>query len=183
MLALKLVPYQSSFLALFIAWRNEPLTVRHNPLQPMTSTEVAKMLESAGADLSDLKKYETYRWFVALGTDIVGSVSLKNISHSMGYAEIGYGIAEEHQRRGIATAAVGRLVDKVFAETRLRKLLAFVHDKNRPSCRVLEKLGFRQEGFLREHYIINGNAENEILYCLLRHEWQGKMPANQSHTL
>jgi [ribosomal protein S5]-alanine N-acetyltransferase len=184
LLALELVPYQSSFLEAFIAWRSEPLTVRHNPLQSMTSIEIAQMLESAGSDLSDLKKYGTYRWFVALDAAIVGSVSLKNISHSMGYAEIGYGIAEAHHRKGIATTAVRLLVDKVFAETPLRKLLAFVHDKNRPSCRVLERLGFRQEGFLREHYIINRNAENEILYCVLKHEWQGaKTTQNQSHTL
>jgi [ribosomal protein S5]-alanine N-acetyltransferase len=180
----KLVPCQSSFLEAFIAWRSEPLTVRHNPLQPMTATEVAKTLEDAGSDLSDLRKYETYRWFVALDADIVGSVSLKNISHTMGYAEIGYGIAETHHRKGFATAAVRLLVDKVFTETPLRKLMAFVHDKNQPSCRVLEKLGFRQEGFLREHYIINGKAENEVLYCVLRHEWQAvKTPESQSRTL
>jgi [ribosomal protein S5]-alanine N-acetyltransferase len=183
-LPVKLVPYQSSFLEAFIAWRSEPLTVRHNPLQPMTATEIAKMLESAGSELSDLKKYEAYRWFVALDADIVGTVSLKNISHSMGYAEIGYGIAQAHHGKGIATAAVSLLVDKVFAETSLRKLLAFVHDKNRPSCRVLEKLGFQKEGFLREHYIINGKAENEALYCVLRHEWQAvKTPESRSRTL
>jgi RimJ/RimL family protein N-acetyltransferase len=168
----KLVPYQSSFLEAFIAWRNEPLTVRHNPLQPMTTTEIAKMLESAGSELSDLRKFDTYRWFVSLDAEIVGSVSLKNISHSMGYAEIGYGIAQTHHRQGIATAAVGLLVDKVFTETPLRKLMAFVHDKNRPSCRVLEKLGFQKEGLLREHYIIHGKAENEILYGLLKSEWE-----------
>jgi RimJ/RimL family protein N-acetyltransferase len=164
----RLLPYQTSFLGAFITWRNEPLTVRHNPLEPMTDAEIASMLESAGYDLSDLKKYPVYRWFVALDADVVGSVSLKNISHSMGYAEIGYGIAESHHRKGIATAAVGLLVDKVFAETHLRKLMAFVHDKNLASCRVLEKLGFQREGFLREHYVINGKAENEILYGLLK---------------
>jgi [ribosomal protein S5]-alanine N-acetyltransferase len=174
LLALELVPYQSSFLEAFIAWRSEPLTVRHNPLQAMTATEITKMLEAAGSDLSELKKYETYRWFVALGADIVGSVSLKNISHTMGYAEIGYGIAQTHHRRGIATAAVGLLVDKVFTEAPLRKLMAFVHDKNRPSCRLLEKLGFRQEGLLREHYIINGKAENEVLYGLLKTDWEAR---------
>ena len=69
-------------------------------------------------------------------------------------------------------AAVRMLVDKVLAETALRKLVAYVHDQNRASCRVLEKLGFRQEGFLREHYIINGKPENEIVYGLLKSEWE-----------
>ena len=174
MSAIELVPYESSFLEPFIEWRNQPLSVRHNPLQPMTIEEIAKMLAREGSDLADLKKHESYRWFVALDSHVLGSVSLKNISHSMAYAEIGYGIAQAHHRRGIATAAVGLLVKKVFTETALRKLLAFVHDKNQPSRRVLEKLGFNQKGLLREHYIINGKVEDEILYSLLKHEWRPK---------
>jgi ribosomal-protein-alanine N-acetyltransferase len=172
LLAIKLVPYQSAFLEPFIEWRGQRLSARHNPLKAMTNDEIAKMLESEGSNLTDLKKYEGYRWFVLHKGEVVGSVSLKNISHSMGYAEIGYGIAEAHHNQGIATAAVKLLVEKVFRETKLRKLVALVHDQNQPSQRVLEKLGFQQEGFLREHYIINGQAEPEILYGLLRQEWQ-----------
>jgi RimJ/RimL family protein N-acetyltransferase len=129
------------------------------------------MLESEGSDLSDLKKYESYRWFVECDGFIVGSVALKNISHAMGYGEIGYGIGEAHHGKGIATAAVSLLIRMCFSESPLRKLLAYVHDKNTASCRVLEKLGFAREGLLREHYLINGVAENEILFGLLKHEW------------
>ncbi len=68
--------------------------------------------------------------------------------------------------------AVAALVDKAFNESPLRKLVAYVHDQNLPSCRVLEKLGFQREGFLREHYIINGSPENEILFGLLKREWR-----------
>jgi ribosomal-protein-alanine N-acetyltransferase len=167
----KLVPYQISFLEPFIEWRNQPLSVRHNPLKEMSKAELSAMLVAQGSDLSDLRKYETYRWFVQLDQDVVGSVSLKNISHSMGYGEIGYGIAENHHGKGIATEAVRLLLTKVFTETGLRKLTALVHDKNHGSCRVLEKLGFRQEGLLREHYLINGKPVDEILYGLLKHEW------------
>src|SRR5262249_35480933 len=93
-------------------------------------------------------------------------------SYLMKYAEIGYGVAESRQGRGIATAAVRMLVQKCFYESTLRKLLAYVHDKNLASCRVLRKVGFRQEGVLREHYIINDTAENEILFGLLKQAWK-----------
>lgn len=167
----KLLAYQRAFLEPFIEWRTQPLSVRHNPLKTMTKQEIAQMLESEGSELKDLRKYESYRWFVGLENEVVGSVSLKNISHSMGYAEIGYGIAESHHRRGLATAAVRLLVDKIFAETPLRRLIAFVHDQNQASCRVLEKLGFQEEGLLREHYMINGEPKDEVIYGLLRREW------------
>src|SRR2546428_13840682 len=42
-------------------------------------------------------------------------------------AEIGYGIAPEARGNGYATAAVGLVTRRVFAESPLRKLLAYVH--------------------------------------------------------
>jgi ribosomal-protein-alanine N-acetyltransferase len=168
---LNLLPYQPAFLNAFLQWRNQPLSLRYNPLREMTEDEIASMLAAEGADLSDLKKFDSYRWFVSAEGQIVGAVSLKNISHSMGYAEIGYGVAEAHHGKGIATAAVRLLVEKIFHETDLRKLLAYVHEENIASRRVLEKLGFQEEGLLREHYVIRGTAVNEVLYGLLKLEW------------
>ena len=168
-----LVPYQSDFLAPFIQWRAQPSTVRHNPLKQMSNAEIARMLESQGSDLSDLRKYESYRWFIQYDGLLVGNVSLKNVSPMMKYGEIGYGVDEPYQGRGIATGAVKLLIEKAFRESDLRRLIAYVHDKNLASCRVLEKLGFKREGLLREHYIINGVPENEVLFGLLKHEWVG----------
>jgi RimJ/RimL family protein N-acetyltransferase len=171
--AIRLIPYRPEFLDRFIAWRDEAHSVKHNPLTPVTRAETARQRLAEGSDLSNLRKHESYRWFIEIDDEVVGSVSIKNISYMMGYAEIGYGIAESHQGRGIATMAVAALVDKVFSESPLRKLVAYVHDQNLPSCRVLEKLGFQREGLLREHYLINGSPENEILFGLLKREWKG----------
>jgi RimJ/RimL family protein N-acetyltransferase len=169
---IRLVSYQPIFFDLFLQWRAQASSIRHNPLKALSKDEIEEMLRSEGSDMSDLRNHESYRWFVEYDGEVVGSVSLKNISHMMSYAEIGYGIAEAYQSRGIATAAVRMFIQKAFSESSLRKLLAYVHDKNVASCRVLQKLGFKQEGFLREHYIINGVVENELLFGLLKHEWK-----------
>ena len=168
---IRLIPYRRALLDAYFAWRNQPASVRHNPLKPMTIEEVGKMFETEGTDLSDLKKHENYRWFIEVDGEAVGHISLKNVNHMMGFAEIGYGVSETHHRKGIATEAVKILVAQAFEKTALRKLLAYVHDDNLASCRVLEKAGFRQEGLLREHYLINGKPENEAVFGLLRHEW------------
>jgi ribosomal-protein-alanine N-acetyltransferase len=171
---LKLVPYQPAFLDAFIHWREQPLSLRHNPLKTLTVADIKHMLESEGSDFSDFHKHKTFRWFIERDGEPVGSVSVKGISHQMNYADIGYGIAPEHHNRGIATEAVGLLIRNCFTETPLRKLLAYAHDENAASIRVLQKLGFTQEGLLREHYIINDKPVNELLFGLLKHEWKLK---------
>ena len=169
---MELVSYQPSYLPLFIEWRNQPLSIRHNPLESRRAEEIAHLLGAEGTNLAALERFANYRWFVVLNGEPVGTVSLKNISHSMGYAEIGYGIAQSHHGKGIATTAVGLLVEKVFRETPLRRLMAFVHVENQASRRVLQNLGFREEGLLREHYVIQNQPVDEVLYGLLRREWK-----------
>ena len=168
---LSLLPYQPAFLEDFIEWRSQPLSVRFNPLRTMSNEEIAKKLETDGVDLSRLEKHESFSWFIAAEGQVVGTVSLKNISQSMAYGEIGYGIAEIHHGKGIATAGVRLMIDKIFSESKLRRLIALVHEENHASRRVLEKLGFQEEGLLREHYLINGMPVNEVLYGLLKREW------------
>jgi hypothetical protein len=84
------------------------------------------------------------------------------------FAEIGYAVAAEERGRGYATAAVRTVTELMFRQTPLRKLIAFVHEGNHASRRVLEKAGYRQEGFLREHYVVNGKPANELLFGILR---------------
>ena len=165
---MNLIPSSDSFAEIAFQWRTQSSTVKHNPLKDMSLDDVKEQYGKEGYDLSDLHSHDVYRW-IGLSDDVpVGNVNLKNINHMMKFAEIGYGVGEQHQGKGYGTELVRQLVEMVFQETDLRKLLAFVHDKNIPSCRLLEKLGFQKEGLLREHYIINGKPENEVLYAILR---------------
>lgn len=152
-------------------WRNEPNMLRFNPVMKSSVEELKERLSKAGSDLNDLKKFESYRWFVKTEEGIIGTVSLSSINHMMKFAEIGYGVGEEFQGRGLGTKSVKLLLDKIFIQTDLRKLIAYVSTNNAASCALLEKLGFKREGLLKEHYIVNGNPTDEGLYAILRSEW------------
>lgn len=147
----------------------------------MSVDDLRKLYGGGGHDLSDLYSHDGYRWVGLVGDVPVGNVSLKNVNHMMKFAEIGYGVGEQYQGKGYGTEMVRQLVAMAFQETDLRKLIAYVHDKNTPSCKLLERLGFQKEGLLREHYIINGKPENEVLYAILRGELgEGDKPLSHS---
>lgn len=167
----ELVAYRPEYLDAFLAWRAQARHRRHNPLTPLTRTEAAERLAAEGSDLARLSRFGAFRWFVLVDGALAGNVSLTNINAMMRTAEIAYGLDEAHHGRGLGTAAVRLLVERVFAETDLRKLVAYVHDENVPSLRLLERLGFQREGLLREHYLIEGAPVNEVVLGLLRTEW------------
>lgn len=158
-------------------WRKQEAMLRHNPLMPVSSEELAEIYSNESHDFSQYEEAETFRWFIDLNGEIVGTVSLKNINRMMGFAEIGYGVDEKFFGQGIGTLSVSRLLEDTFSATPLRKIIAYVHDENTPSCRILEKLGFEREGVLREHYVINNQPVNELIYGLLKSEFR---PAHET---
>jgi len=167
-----LEPYHPSFLAAAHAWRHEEASLRYNPLLPTSREDTGRYFAQEGSNFEDLKASLSHRWFFVVGDKPVGTVSLQNISHSMGYGEIGYMVGEEFHGRGYATVGVGLFLEKLFTRSALRRVNALVHEENGASCRVLEKLGFAQEGLLREHYLIRGRPVNEIYFGLLKSDWQ-----------
>lgn len=101
----------------------------------------------------------------------VGSVTLKAPHDIWGRAELGYLIAPAEWGNGYGTDAVQTICDYAFEERRLNKLYATVYETNQASCRVLEKVGFTEEGILREEGFVDGEYTDLHRYGLLKREW------------
>lgn len=73
--------------------------------------------------------------------------------------------------KGIATAAVRKLLDLGFGELALHRIWATCLPENPASARVLEKVGMRREGFLIKNLNIHGEWKSSFLYAMLAEEW------------
>jgi aminoglycoside 6'-N-acetyltransferase len=67
---------------------------------------------------------------------------------------------------------VGELVRYLFADRGKHKVCADCDTRNVPSWRLLDGLGFRREGELRETFRDGRGWANEYLYGLLDSEWR-----------
>jgi RimJ/RimL family protein N-acetyltransferase len=86
-------------------------------------------------------------------------------------AEIGYILGRTHWSKGYAGEALPALVDHAFGALDLNRLEADVDPRNGASVRVLARLGFAQEGILRERWMVRGEPSDSALYGLLRRDW------------
>jgi ribosomal-protein-alanine N-acetyltransferase len=80
---------------------------------------------------------------------------------------IGYIISPAHCRQGIATEAVSTMIRFCFEGLGLHRLQAFIHPDNAPSLSLVDKLGFRREGLLRENLRVGAEWRDDLLYALL----------------
>jgi RimJ/RimL family protein N-acetyltransferase len=100
--------------------------------------------------------------------ELIGTVSLFALDLGNRRAEIGYALHRSAWGHGYAAEAVTGVVDHAFGELGLNRLEADIDPRNEASARLLERLGFRREGLLRERWIVAGEVSDSALYGLLR---------------
>ena len=91
--------------------------------------------------------------------------------------ELGYWIAEPFWGKGYVVEACRAVLNFVFPEYTPERMQARVIAGNDASARVLEKLGFRDEGTLRRSLLRRGNFEDVRMFSLLRDEWHAATPS------
>jgi RimJ/RimL family protein N-acetyltransferase len=90
-------------------------------------------------------------------------------------AEVGFLLLREFQGRGYAGESLASLTAFAFGACGFHKLKAIVTAGNEPSCKVLERAGFRREGVLRHNFRLAGEWRDDVLFGLLEHE--ARLPA------
>lgn len=82
-------------------------------------------------------------------------------------AELGYWIGIPWWNLGYATEASRAIIDFGFASLGLHRIMARHMARNPASGRVMQKLGMRQEGVLRQHTLKWGVFEDLVVYAVL----------------
>ncbi len=89
--------------------------------------------------------------------------------HSL--AEIGYALSREYWGKGLMTEAAKEVIKYGFEKMNLNRIYARCFVKNIGSQKVLEKVGMKFEGILREQMFIKGIFRDMKIYSILRKEY------------
>jgi len=114
-----------------------------------------------------------YPLFVFRKSDnvLLGGLTLANIRRGCAQAgNLGYWMEAAYSRQGYMTAAVKLVIPFAFETLRLHRVEAACIPGNVASVRLLEKTGFRREGFAREYLCIDGAWQDHLLYARLKHD-------------
>jgi ribosomal-protein-alanine N-acetyltransferase len=114
-----------------------------------------------------------FQWGIARRSDdlVVGTCTLAALTPAHRRAELGFALGQRHWGQGYIAEALPALVGFAFGELGLYRLEADVDPRNQASIRALERLGFREEGYLRGRYHLQGEIQDALMYGLLRPDW------------
>lgn len=101
-------------------------------------------------------------------TEIIGTVSYRNIVRPIYEScTIGYKMDRNHVNRGYCSEAIKATIPLIAKELGIHRFEALILPDNNPSIHMVEKLGFKYEGILRDKIIINGERLDHCMYAYL----------------
>ncbi len=170
---LRIRQFQDSDLESFLAYRNDPDVARYQ------GWDVPFPREKALEFVTEMKVKDPNvqgEWFQTAieeksTGEMVGDTAFYLKKDDL-QAFIGCTIARPHWRKGFSLEATRCLLDYLFGELDLHRVIAITDVENVPSFGVLDRLGFRREGYFVENLMFKGNWASEYHYAMLKREWE-----------
>ena len=157
--------------AILDVFTNEEVTRYYN-VSPFTDIEQARQVVAGRR-----RRFESgqgIRWAIARKEDnlVIGSCGYTNWVAEWRKVEIGYELGRAYWGQGIMTEALGAIIRFGFHRMNLNRIEAMVMPANTASAQVLKKLGFMEEGLLREVGYWKGQHHDLNMYSLLKRDYQ-----------
>jgi len=108
---------------------------------------------------------------IYLQDELVGTISLHEINRHLGQTSIGYYLGEKGLRKGIMTDVVRFVTNYCFETLGLNRVVIECATENVRSRRIPERLGFTEEGVLRDAEKLYGTYHDLHVYAMLRRDW------------
>jgi len=103
---------------------------------------------------------------------VIGVIDIFNIDWKDKNAELGYWLGKKYWGKGLMTEAVKLMLKFAFEKLKLHRVYAGVFEENIASRRVLEKTGFKLEGIKRECRYRYNKWHNELIFGILKQEYE-----------
>lgn len=153
----------------FVAYRNDPEIARYQSWETCSAGEATALVERQ----KGREPRADGEWFqigVALREPetMIGDCGLKLDPRQ---ATFGITLARQFQGQGFGREALSCIFDHLFDRTEVRRVVADTDPDNVSAWSLLERLGMRREGHLRQSLWFKGRWADEYLYAILREEW------------
>lgn len=130
--------------------------------------------QSRGFIQSSLKQFAENQGFnlgVTYQGQLAGCIGVHQVDWGNRKASIGYWLGEEYQRKGIMTLSCRMVINHIFKEWELNRAEIRAAVLNKKSRAIAERLGFVNEGTIRQAEWLYDHYVDHVVYGMLREDW------------
>lgn len=167
--------FRDSDLETFLSYRNDPDVFRYQGWKtPFLREDATEYIAHA----KDAIPGTPGEWLpLALerkdNGQMIGDIAFHITKSNPRQAYLGYTLSRSAWKQGYASEAVRKVLDQLFNNFNLHRIMADCDVENDASIRLLERLGFRREAHYLESFWLESQAAwgSEYLYAMLQREW------------
>lgn len=165
-----------------LEYQSDPLSLRYYDWTDRTPEAVQEFI---GWFLDHQRQEPRIKFQLAVtlksSNQLIGNCGIRMDAPNAFQADIGYELDPKHWNHGYATEAAHAMVDFGFSHFGLHRVWSWCVADNVGSAHVLEKLGMRLEGRLRENEHYKGRWWDTLMYAILVDEWKAHKQDNPVH--
>lgn len=156
------------------AYASDPVVVRYMPWGPNSESDTSDFLARA-QEAANAEPRVGYELGVVLREEaqLLGAIGLHRENADETEAMLGYCFGQPAWGHGYATEAGRAMIRFGFAGLGLESIWAGCDSENRPSVRVLEKIGMTFEHHQRHETNVPGEWEDSLMFRIRSSEWRG----------
>jgi [ribosomal protein S5]-alanine N-acetyltransferase len=144
------------------AYASDPEVVRYMDWGPNSPADTETFVLSAMNPIHGVHPFAMER-----SDTLIGAVELRVTAVAHRRGEFGYVMARSAWGQGYATEAAAAVLAYAFEQAELHRVAATCDPANIASRRVLEKIGMKYEGYLRDYLHIRGERRDRLLFAAL----------------
>jgi RimJ/RimL family protein N-acetyltransferase len=168
-------PVKRSDISYFLKWFNDPEVVQYLEMYlPMTEMSEEKFIEELGTTRARSDALFVIEAIKGASTKPIGNCGLHEIDSKDRKAMFGIVIGEkDYWSKSYGTEAARLLINYGFQQLNLHRISSSAFAFNERSIKLHKKVGFQEEGRLRQATFKNGQYHDLMLFGILREEWRG----------
>ena len=168
-------PFKRADISYFLKWFNDPELVQYLDMYlPMTEMSEEKFIEELGTTRANSDVLFVIEAVEGTSTKPIGSCGLHSIDSKDRDANFGIVIGEkDYWSKSYGTEAAKLAINYGFQQLNLHRISSAAVAFNERSIKFHKKLGFQEEGRLRQVMFKNGQYHDRVEFGMLREEWKG----------
>lgn len=149
---------------------SEPQSLNPEPAPLLSAGEASEQFKNRMHSDSS----QTFMMVIKESDTPVGVIKYDHLNSLNRSAELAWYFDPDEEADLKPADAVTLLIDYLFAYRNLNKLTANLRDGDKERVKLVEKLGFKKDGTLRQHHFFDNKYHDVLLYSLLRFEYGGR---------
>lgn len=152
-------------------YRSDAITNKYQGWIPKNINDVHDFIKRVASDVNIPGTWFQLVIIISETNEVVGDIGMHFLDNQQ--AEIGYTLAKSYHGKGYATEGVKKAIDFLFNELDKHRITASIDPDNHGSINLLKRLGFRKEAHFKESLLIKGTWVDDVVYAILKKEWNG----------